>query len=166
MTRYEYKVVPAPVQGTKAKGLKTPAERFARTLQELMTAEGADGWEYLRAEALPAEERQGLRKKITVYQNLLVFRRPLGATDADDSTPLAASEPLPQLEGPRPDPVLAAPVVPGIFSNSTPFSGQDGKAEPIAPREPRLTQGDEETEVVSEDALEYQDDSDEETQNR
>lgn len=75
MQAYEYKVIPAPVRGEKERGLKTGAERFAHALGLAMNALAAEGWEYWRAETLPAEERSGLTSKTTVYHNLLVFRR-------------------------------------------------------------------------------------------
>ncbi|KAJ55730.1 hypothetical protein ACMU_13670 [Actibacterium mucosum KCTC 23349] len=75
MPTFEYKVVPAPVKGTKAKGAKTTQARFAVALGDLMNDLGAAGWEYLRADTLPCETRQGLTGKTTVFQNMLVFRR-------------------------------------------------------------------------------------------
>lgn len=79
MQRYEYKVVPAPEKGKKAKGVKTGAERFALALSEMMNELGAEGWEYVRADTLPSVERAGLTSSHTIYRNLLVFRRPLAA---------------------------------------------------------------------------------------
>lgn len=96
MSRYEYKVVPAPVKGTKAKGAKTSEARFALTLTNLMNEMGSDGWEYLRADSLPAEERTGLTGRTTKFQNLLVFRRELEGAPAqpeDASDDEAPSEP-------------------------------------------------------------------------
>ena len=72
---YEYKVVPAPTRGVKAKGVKTVEDRFAHALQEAMNDLAAAGWEYLRADTLPCEQREGLMSKTTVFQNMLVFRR-------------------------------------------------------------------------------------------
>lgn len=77
MQSYEYKVVPAPVRGDKERGLKTGADRFAHALSQLMNELAQEGWEYWRADTLPAEERAGLTSKTTVYHNLLVFRRAL-----------------------------------------------------------------------------------------
>ena len=93
MQNYEYKVVPAPTNGTKAKGVKTVEARFANTLEVLMNKMGADGWEYQRAETLPSEERSGLMSKSTSYRNVLVFRRSLVAAQADVSAvaPVAAA---------------------------------------------------------------------------
>ena len=75
MSGYEYKVVPAPKRGVKAKGLKTSDARYANALQATLNSEAIDGWEYLRAETLPSEERSGLTGRTTVFQNVLVFRR-------------------------------------------------------------------------------------------
>lgn len=72
---YEYRVIPAPVKGTKAKTAKTAPDRFALTLQETMNAMATEGWEFQRAETLPSEERSGLTGTKTVYHNVLVFRR-------------------------------------------------------------------------------------------
>lgn len=75
MTRYDYKVVPAPERGLKARGVKSAEARFAFALETCMNEMAAQGWEYQRAETLPSEERQGLSGKQVVYRNLLVFRR-------------------------------------------------------------------------------------------
>lgn len=87
MQQYEYKVVPAPRRGQKAKGAKGTDERFALTLQTVMNDLAAKGWEYLRAETLPSEERSGLTGRTTVEQSVLVFRRAL----AEGTRPEAAS---------------------------------------------------------------------------
>ena len=75
MPTYEFRVVPAPKAGLKAKGVRSNEERFAHALETLMNEMGAQGWDYVRADTLPAEERQGLTGRTTVYQNMLVFRR-------------------------------------------------------------------------------------------
>lgn len=72
---FEYKVVPAPARGVKAKGLKTPEDRFAYALETAMNDLAREGWEYVRADTLPCEQRDGLMSKTTAFQNLLVFRR-------------------------------------------------------------------------------------------
>lgn len=84
---YEYKVVPAPARGLKAKGVKTAEDRFALALQTSMNELAADGWEYLRADTLPCEQREGLMSKTTVYQNMLVFRRVKAAPKAVQPRP-------------------------------------------------------------------------------
>lgn len=77
MSKYEYKVVPAPAKAERIKGVKGSGPRFALTVEALMNELGALGWEYLRADTLPAEERLGLTSKTTVFQNMLIFRRQL-----------------------------------------------------------------------------------------
>lgn len=75
MPTYEYKVVPAPKKGVKAKGARTTETRFANAFATLMNDLGRQGWEYQRAETLPCDERSTLGTKSTSYQNILVFRR-------------------------------------------------------------------------------------------
>jgi hypothetical protein len=79
MQRFEYKVIPAPKRGEKVRGVKTTEERFALALTMLMNELGAEGWDYVRADALPCEERVGLTGTKTTFQNVLVFRRVVGA---------------------------------------------------------------------------------------
>lgn len=74
---YEYHVIPAPAKGRKVPGAKTPDARYAAALVEVLNAQAAEGWDYVRAEVLPCAERQGLTGSRTVYVNVLVFRRPL-----------------------------------------------------------------------------------------
>lgn len=114
---YEYKVVPAPLRGLKAKGIKTSEDRFAHALQTAMNTLAADGWEYLRADTLPSEQRQGMMSKTTVYQNMLVFRR--------------VKEPVKAAMQPPEPPVVAAPSK----------SGEDRVAEKETLAEPTPTEG-------------------------
>lgn len=74
--RYHYRVIPAPTRGQKAKGLKTPETRFAHAIETVMNELADEGWEYLRADTLPSEERQGLTSTSHAFRTLLVFRRP------------------------------------------------------------------------------------------
>ncbi len=86
MQRYEYKVIPAPQKGTKAKGVKTPEGRFATSVEQVLNEMGQQGWEYQRAELLPSEERSGLTGSTTNWRNVLVFRRVV-AGDMPDAAP-------------------------------------------------------------------------------
>jgi hypothetical protein len=125
MQRFEYKVIPAPKRGEKARGVKTTEERFAYALTLLMNELGADGWDYVRADALPCEERVGLTGTKTTFQNVLVFRRGIAAaeagTEARPSVRLLLQEPpaapAPRL-GPAEAPILAtAPAVGPVKPN-------------------------------------------------
>jgi hypothetical protein len=91
MSAYEYAVVPAPKKGLKARGVKTTEDRFANAIQTVMNEYGAAGWEYVRSDTLPCEERTGLTGRTTTFQNMLVFRKPLVATEAA-APPVAAVE--------------------------------------------------------------------------
>lgn len=89
MQRYEYKVIAAPKRGEKARGAKTTPDRFALALMQVMNDLGAQGWEYLRADTLPCEERSGFTGKTTTFQNMLVFRRVLDAATEAPTQPVA-----------------------------------------------------------------------------
>ncbi len=97
MQRFEFKVIPAPRRGEKARGVKTTEDRFALALTTLMNQLGAEGWDYVRADALPCEERVGLTGSKTTFQNVLVFRRVIEslAPIAPGTTRLLLQEPLP-----------------------------------------------------------------------
>ncbi len=105
MTLYEYRVVPAPKRGLKGKGVKGGEARFANALETAINDLAAEGWDYVRTDTLPFEERDGLMSKSTSFQNLLVFRRPRSeAEEISDETreeilaiaPPEAAEPEPE----------------------------------------------------------------------
>lgn len=83
MPAFEYKVVPAPTRGIKAKGVRGTDARFAAALMEVMNELGAEGWQYQRSDTLPCDSRSAMGKKSTQYLNMLVFAREI----ADDSAP-------------------------------------------------------------------------------
>ncbi len=108
MSRHEYKVIPAPRRGTKSREARTTEDRFALTLANLMNELGRDGWEYLRAETLPTEERAGFTKTRVVEQTVLVFRRALpaavaGSAEVGGLRAVATEPPTPRL-GPAVEP--------------------------------------------------------------
>ncbi len=102
MTIWDYRVTAAPKRGIKVKGAKTGEDRFAAALEEVMNQLGAEGWEYVRSDTLPVEERQGLTGRTTTYQTLLVFRRPRAEPAAVDATP--------RIQRPVAAPIAAPPV--------------------------------------------------------
>lgn len=101
MTRFEYKVVPAPHKGTKAKSVRTPEGRFANSVEQVLNEMAQAGWEYQRAELLPQTERSGMTGSKTDWRNVLVFRRAL--IDAPTSQEDEAEKPEPILIAPTPD---------------------------------------------------------------
>ena len=94
--KFEYKVVPAPKKGKRAKGIRNGEDKFANALSEVMNEHGADGWQYLRTDTLPVEARTGLAGKATVFQNMMVFQRISDAEiDADKEVVENHAPPLP-----------------------------------------------------------------------
>ncbi len=62
-----------------------------------MNEMGGDGWEYLRADTLPCEERQGLTGKTVKYHSMLVFRRPVAEVLAEaENAAQALALPMPE----------------------------------------------------------------------
>ncbi len=133
MRKFEYKAVPAPTTGTKAKGVKTTEDRFALSLTDTLNEMAEDGWEYVRAETLPCMERKGLTGSQQTYQNILIFRRleaaamPLDRTTSRPLSPVAAPEPEHHTE---PEPTVEAedePVTPQLSARPP----EDGAAPSI-----------------------------------
>lgn len=98
MPIFEYRVVPSPSRAEKGKGQADG--RFADTLALILNAEAKEGWEFLRAETLPREERQGLAGKTKVFQTVLVFRRPTIASDATETQPRLIEDKTPSSDEP------------------------------------------------------------------
>jgi hypothetical protein len=104
MPAYEYRVIPAPRKGEKAKGIKTPEARMAQAMETRLNAFGEEGWEYVRSDVVPMEERSGLTSKSVSYHTVLIFRREadfgvftedskgFGTFAQDDADALAAAE--------------------------------------------------------------------------
>ncbi len=109
MRKFEYKAIPAPTQGTKAKGVKSTEDRFALSFSNTLNDMATEGWEYVRAETLPATERKGFTGTQQTYQNILIFRRleaaPLPLAEA---APRPVSQPIQPVAEPVSSPVLSA----------------------------------------------------------
>ena len=108
MQRWEYKVVAAPTKGIKAKGVKSPEDRFALAVETAINAMAADGWHYHRTDMLPATERAGLTGSATQWRNLLVFKRPVEA----GATPQVIDVMEPPVLPEKDEPPLTAPPKP------------------------------------------------------
>lgn len=117
MRQFEYKAVPAPTTGTKAKGVKTREDRFALSMSDILNDMADDGWEYVRAEMLPMEERKGLTGTQTSYQNVLIFRRLRTEVLTLDESPRVRSVQTQTFEDPAP--VDNDPVVKPILSTKS-----------------------------------------------
>ncbi|MEM6906019.1 MAG: DUF4177 domain-containing protein [Pseudomonadota bacterium] len=133
--RFEYKAVGAPERGRKKKGAKTRSDRAAAAFEELLQANAVDGWEYLRTDLIPVEERPGMFSRVREsHRAVMVFRRalpdpreaaPTGARivrPTPVAAPAAVAEPAP---APAPEPAHAAP--------EAPASGGETEAEAWVP---------------------------------
>ena len=134
MKCYEYQVVPAPKKGEKAKGAKTTADKFAVALPNLMNQMGSDGWEYIRADTLPCDERVGLTGSKTTFQNMLVFRREMFVEAVDMLEPEAAHKTVPPL---RRESKLA-PMPAELFSDPDPSEVEPILEMPRLVRSPKV----------------------------
>lgn len=131
MSPFEYKVVPAPAKGTKAKGVKSAEARFANSIEITLNELAAEGWEYLRAETLPSEERSGFASTTTNWRNVLIFRR---ATVVESDLPLDWTSP-PAVEDDIP------PAVSDESREEPPLTSQEAGSDEGAPHsaEPQET---------------------------
>ena len=124
MSTYQYRVVPAPTKGLKAKGIKGPEARFSNTIEDLMNEMGAQGWEYQRAETLPSVERSGLTGSTTEWRNVLVFCKPRDSTIAKLS-PQPSVAPIVPIDNAVDDtPEADASEAPNATENPHPAGGE------------------------------------------
>lgn len=73
---YEYKCVGAPERARRRKGARTRSDRVARAMEDLINDNAIDGWEYLRTDLVPVEEKGGvLSRSQEVHRAVLIFRR-------------------------------------------------------------------------------------------
>ncbi len=120
MIKFEYKAVPAPTHGTKAKGVKSTEDRFALALTDALNELADDGWDYVRAETLPCDVRKGLTGTQTTFQNVLIFRRQIIPVETHAAVGRATSQPLPTLT------LGQAPVQQPVPRNDPPISRAPG----------------------------------------
>ncbi len=132
MAHYEYKVIPAPARAEKAKGVKTPEGRFARTIESELNRMGEAGWEYLRAELLPSEERSGLKAAQTKWRTVLIFRRLQGDAADQMQARVLNTPPMP----PDPVPVMSPALAAAPLADSDPSVPP---LNPVLPSEAEIT---------------------------
>ena len=120
MQTYEYKAIAAPTRARKFKGVKGTADQFAMVMSEVMNDLASDGWEYLRSDSLPVDEKAGLLKaRVETYHTLLIFRR------AKEGAPEMAGYIEDHSKAPEPvvvpAPVAAEPVAPAPVTNENDY---------------------------------------------
>ena len=102
---FEYKCVGGPERPKRLRGTGSRSDRVALAMQEIISAEAVDGWEYLRTDLVPVEEKPGLFSRTQeVHRAVLIFRRE-GAAAARPARPAAA-----QLRGVGPAPEPEVPL--------------------------------------------------------
>jgi hypothetical protein len=81
----------------------------ALAMQEVINAEAVDGWEYLRTDLVPVEEKAGfLSRTREVHRAVLIFRRETGTERPARSTLSAHARSLAETDEPEPEISIAA----------------------------------------------------------
>lgn len=75
---FEYKCIGAPERPKRQRGVRGRSERVALAMQEIIAVEAVDGWEYMRTDLVPVEEKASLFSRTReVHRAVLIFRREL-----------------------------------------------------------------------------------------
>jgi len=139
MPRYQYKVVPAPTKGLKAKGLKGAEARFSNALGQVMNEMATAGWEYQRAETLPSTERSRLTGSTTEWRNVLVFRQPR-AHDTEAFSPELL--PAPAADDPLQEPAQSPDQAEAVEASQGALASQDVVRNPATENPENITKSD------------------------
>ena len=75
VTKYEFKVVPAPDQARKLSREEKGEDAVCVTLMETMNALGLEGWDFVRTEKLTMRQPSGIMGSKTIEREMLIFRR-------------------------------------------------------------------------------------------
>ena len=96
MSSTEYKTVPAPRRIKKIKGVKGPEATLAKMVEEIISEQASSGWDYVRTDTFPVEEKPGLfSSRETVLKGVMVFKRG-GAAQLYAPTPQPTRQPAPE----------------------------------------------------------------------
>ena len=104
MAGYQYKTVAAPRRLKKVKGVKGKDALLAHAVEELIAVEAAQGWEYLRADSFPVEDKGGMFSKPVVTERAVMIFRKAIAAQQPVARPQAAPAPQPIAQQPAPQP--------------------------------------------------------------
>lgn len=138
MDRYEYRVMPAPTKAKRGRFMRGAAQRFADRLEQIFNEMGSEGWEYVRTDTLPNEQRSGMTATTITYRNMLVFRRVIADTAAPQIEHQVQEAPM-ALEAPKESPFLEVPKeeLPDVPLASHEQIGATLKLDPFAQAEAR-----------------------------
>ncbi len=121
MNQYEYRVIAAPRKSKKVKGAKTPPDRFARTLTDVINEEARMGWEFVGSETLPADEKASmLGATKETFHTVLVFRRYVAPAQTHVPKPKMAAVAAPSREEPRREETRREPTLGGESLSPSP----------------------------------------------
>lgn len=75
---YEYKCIPAPARPKRrSRKARSPSERIALAMEQMIQEHAVDGWEYMRADLVQVLEKPGLLSRPQeIHRTVLIFRRP------------------------------------------------------------------------------------------
>ena len=94
---FEYKVVGAPEKGQRSRGARTRSDRVAAAFAKVLADEAVDGWEYLRTDIVPIEEKAGLfSRREEVRRAVMIFRRALPEPRVEPEPVAAPPRPVPR----------------------------------------------------------------------
>ncbi|MEM1385676.1 MAG: DUF4177 domain-containing protein [Pseudomonadota bacterium] len=130
---YEYKTVGAPERGKRRRGARTRSDRAAVAVEEILNAQALAGWEYVRTDLVPVEERNGFfgRKQIA-HRAVMVFRREKADANARASlTPPMGQSAMAEGVAPAMVPLATAAPGPGDLHQDT--GGEAGNFSPMRP---------------------------------
>ena len=134
MTRYEYKLIQAPTEPPKVKGVKGAVPRYLHGLTDAMNEMGREGWSYVRTDRLPVTSRKGLLRRRDVHEELvMVFRRAIAEGAVPAAAPIRTAAPSPE---PQPEIAEAPEPWPAPEPNEPVLHDPDVREEPAADRPP------------------------------
>ncbi len=74
---FEYKCIGGPERPKRQRGV-SPSDRVALAMEEIIADEAVEGWEYLRTDLVPVDEKPGFfSRSQVVHRAVLIFRRDL-----------------------------------------------------------------------------------------
>jgi len=137
---FEYKTVGGPDRGKRKDGARTVADRVAAAMEDIIRAQATGGWEYLRTDLVPVEERPSLlgRRRL-VHCAVLVFRRPIGGAAAAEPTRAELAARHADIFGGEPKAAEAprtAPAAPSVAPQPAPPAAAPQPAPQTAPPQP------------------------------
>lgn len=90
---YEYKLFPAPRQVSLGKTMTNEPTEFTATIAGQINLISGGGWEFMRTLSLPFLRRNWLRRTVTRYEPVLIFRRSLAQSVPEEMDAMVSDFP-------------------------------------------------------------------------